>query len=842
MDDVRKGRTPVKIPGVAPGRHTVKVLYGAQKREQTYIIEPGKDVEITIDFVGSGHIFVSSVPGSASIYLDGIMLEAKTPYLIKDSSAGEHSLRISKDGFVESIQTVSVKADEVVNVTVPLQLMTYTVKINSTPSGAQVLWDDVPKGTTPLVLDGVTAGKHKISLSKEGYEEHLDAVDVRNSAAERTFSLTEQMGTATITTNPSSVEAFIDGKSEGLTPLQRKLPPRTYTLRLRKDGFTEKTMTFTITRNQVTAVNENLLPIRTAPLEPRTYTVKINSTPSGAQVLWDDVPKGTTPLVLDGVTAGKHKISLSKEGYEEHLDAVDVRNSAAERTFSLTEQMGTATITTNPSSVEAFIDGKSEGLTPLQRKLPPRTYTLRLRKDGFTEKTMTFTITRNQVTAVNENLLPIRTAPLEPRTYTVKINSTPSGVQVLWDDVPKGTTPLVLDGVTAGKHKISLSKENYEERVDIVDVRNSAAERTFSLTEQTGIAVISTNPSSVEAFIDGKSEGLTPLQRKLPPRTYTLRLRKDGFTEKTMTFTITRNQVTAVNENLLPIRTAPLEPRTYTVKINSTPSGVQVLWDDVPKGTTPLVLDGVTAGKHKISLSKENYEERVDIVDVQNSAAERTFSLTEQTGIAVISTNPSSVEAFIDGKSEGLTPLQRKLPPRTYTLRLRKDGFTEKTMTFTITRNQVTAVNENLLPIKPPEPPPPGPKGRFIIRSDGTVVDKETKLMWLKNGNSPNRGMTWDEAMKYCESMNHSGHNDWKLPSREEWRTIVGKSGLDKGHPFTNLVLWGSYWSSSVNPRGLTYTYGVNVGNGSVESLNKSKIGYVWPVRYARDDELTEKK
>src|SRR5271157_2256325 len=68
-------------------------------------------------------------------------------------------------------------------------------------------------------------------------------------------------------------------------------------------------------------------------------------------------------------------------------------------------------------------------------------------------------------------------------------------------------------------------------------------------------------------------------------------------------------------------------------------------------------------------------------------------------------------------------------------------------------------------------------KKRFVIRPDGTVVDNVTKLMWLRNANYAMWGMNWDTAMKYCEGLNYAGHNDWKLPSNEELKTLVGNKG-----------------------------------------------------------------
>jgi hypothetical protein len=136
-------------------------------------------------------------------------------------------------------------------------------------------------------------------------------------------------------------------------------------------------------------------------------------------------------------------------------------------------------------------------------------------------------------------------------------------------------------------------------------------------------------------------------------------------------------------------------------------------------------------------------------------------------------------------------------------------------------------------------------KDRLIVRRDGTVVDRATKRMWLKDANYPMRGMSWEEAVKYCEELTYAGYKDWRLPSRREWEVLIGKdTGIDMvfpgGHPFENIVVHASYWSSTPNPPGHAYTYSVNVVSGSVESLKIERTGYVWPVRYMREADLLE--
>ena len=57
-------------------------------------------------------------------------------------------------------------------------------------------------------------------------------------------------------------------------------------------------------------------------------------------------------------------------------------------------------------------------------------------------------------------------------------------------------------------------------------------------------------------------------------------------------------------------------------------------------GATPLVIENVTAGIHKIRIVKEAHEEQKDTIDVQIPVTEKTYRLTPHTGSLSIKTDP----------------------------------------------------------------------------------------------------------------------------------------------------------------------------------------------------------
>lgn len=55
---------------------------------------------------------------------------------------------------------------------------------------------------------------------------------------------------------------------------------------------------------------------------------------------------------------------------------------------------------------------------------------------------------------------------------------------------------------------------------------------------------------------------------------------------------------------------------------------------------------------------------------------------------------------------------------------------------------------------------------RFISNKDDTVLDEQTGLMWAAYDSRSD--VPWKEAKEYCESYQGGGHNDWRMPRRDE--------------------------------------------------------------------------
>ena len=60
---------------------------------------------------------------------------------------------------------------------------------------------------------------------------------------------------------------------------------------------------------------------------------------------------------------------------------------------------------------------------------------------------------------------------------------------------------------------------------------------------------------------------------------------------------------------------------------------------------------------------------------------------------------------------------------------------------------------------------------RFINNGSGTITDAATGLMWQQADSK--KGMDWEAALKYAETLMLGGHDDWRLPNAKELQSIV---------------------------------------------------------------------
>jgi hypothetical protein len=165
-----------------------------------------------------------------------------------------------------------------------------------------------------------------------------------------------------------------------------------------------------------------------------------------------------------------------------------------------------------------------------------------------------------------------------------------------------------------------------------------------------------------------------------------------------------------------------------------------------------------------------------------------------------------------------------------------EEGFGSEGETSTVTLSPEGGVQQVTMSVAPDE--------RFVDNGDGTVTDKKTNLMWVKNGWRLDffSAVNWRDAIKKCADFKYSGYTDWRLPTIKEWESLLDISkefpALAEPNPFENIIVHMPYWSNTgygstegASPKTATRAYAIMLYYGRITHQNINRMGFVLPVR-----------
>lgn len=143
------------------------------------------------------------------------------------------------------------------------------------------------------------------------------------------------------------------------------------------------------------------------------------------------------------------------------------------------------------------------------------------------------------------------------------------------------------------------------------------------------------------------------------------------------------------------------------------------------------------------------------------------------------------------------------------------------------------------------------PAPRFVDNGNGTVTDKLTGLLWLKDANCIGK-KNWPDALAaanglatgVCGLSDGSKAGNWRLPNITElnslvnvglWNPAVGPLAVD-GNPealLFSMTANAYYWSSTTSATVTYHAWAVHFLFGQLNPVSKKNTFSVWPVRDA---------
>jgi eukaryotic-like serine/threonine-protein kinase len=448
------------------------------------------------------------------------------------------------------------------------------------------------------------------------------------------------------------------------------------------------------------------------------FSVKVQTTPSGATIRVNHEPRGVSDLQLD-LPAGTYEIEAVLEGYQPKTTTFDAKAGAVNSlALTLEPALPALKLSSDTSTGKVSFDDQPpadlEGAQWGLEKIAPGEHKLKF--DG-PQGSASFTFTTAAAAA------PEIKGPITAKGVLAVVVSNLGGhLQVLSSDPAvklslDGQTPADMgqDGwrltqVAVGTHELTLTQSSSQYKLDVNAGPLPSLTTFLESGRNVGTLVIVTNEDKARVFLNGQPQKETTHGGELrisdlEPKDYVIKISKNGFQD----LPEQKVRVRKGEERRLAFNLQPL-PHFGTLSIQGGPPGAQVVIDQTPAGTVQadgsFTAANITPGDHVVELRKDRFkpkrlQKRFAAGTTVALAAAET-SLEAATGEVKITFTPS--DASVTLARAGETPIKvssgaaLNLPPGTYTVNTRTADNVTRASTIEVVAGQSRSLD---LPLGP---------------------------------------------------------------------------------------------------------------------------------------------
>jgi hypothetical protein len=273
--------TPGYFYTVSTGYHTVQVMMPGYQPYTTNIpVNAGATSNVYATLTPNqqvGSISVSSVPKSASVYIDNIF-QGMTNVIVGNLAVGSHTVTLKLAGYQTWTNTVAVNNQQTTYISATLTPVsspqTGDLQVSSSPPSAAIYLNGDYQGTTlstgPFSITGLNPGTYTIVLKKTGYQDYTTTTKIVAGSTAQVSAVLQPAGTpsstasAEITSDPSGADVYINNAYKGITPLSFQNVPidtqQAYTVTIKLTGYETYTTSGKISPGQNIQINAALTP------------------------------------------------------------------------------------------------------------------------------------------------------------------------------------------------------------------------------------------------------------------------------------------------------------------------------------------------------------------------------------------------------------------------------------------------------------------------------------------------------------------------------------------------------------------------------------------------------
>lgn len=337
IDGQPVGNVPYRST-VQPGRHLVQVgREGFVTFTQWVELAGGQVLTLPVmlerEAPSTGSVLVAADVSGAPVFVDGAP-RGSTPTVIENLPVGEHVIEIRPDGLPVHRETVRIVAGEraSINPTLrPRPAAGGSLRVIANVPNAVISLDGEPIGNAPATRESVPPGEHILEATAEGYMPVQQPVTIE-AGQQRVVSLRlerEQraMGRIVVNATVDGALVVVDGEEKGSPPVVVENPtPGTHAIAVRAQGYQEFRTTCEVRPGRDCEILARMQPVGTP--------VRVEANARGAQFYVDGDLQG--PVPWEGtLPVGEHRIEVRAEGFETHVEQVQLVSTSSPRTFNV---------------------------------------------------------------------------------------------------------------------------------------------------------------------------------------------------------------------------------------------------------------------------------------------------------------------------------------------------------------------------------------------------------------------------------------------------------------------------------------------------------------------------
>ena len=316
---------------------------------------------------------------------------------------GQYEVAVESKGFQPLQQAIEISDERHQQIELLLKRLPGKLEINLTKaleSQASVYVDDQLFGTLPGLIEGIPAGKRKITVDAPLYRSFNQTILVQGKDQTETLSveLQEAWAQYQFSSSPSDALVFIDDLEVGKTSLTSKLEEGARQLRLEAPGFKPYLRNLSVIAKEDQVIPEIVL-------TPADGVVEITSNPSNAAVILNGEYRGNSPITLNVPPNKAQNLKVYKAGYHLSQQSISLEPEQVKKAqLSLKPNLVSVKVNVSPSNAEVYVDGQKKGQGSLTLNLTTLPHTISVRKQGYVTQ--------------NDDLVP---NPSQPQVVNIKL-------------------------------------------------------------------------------------------------------------------------------------------------------------------------------------------------------------------------------------------------------------------------------------------------------------------------------------------------------------------------------------------------------------------------------------